>query len=235
MRNDLHALDKLDVPEDWDSIRTRRPETPHDDTSQRGSTRLLAAAVAILVAIGGGAVLLSAFDKDRGPGPASSSVAPSPAARPLGTDGTLLYPELTLGAYEQMQQDLDSAHGAGTPVQVNPQALATQFAERVMGWEDTAITLEPVANDPRGATLAHARNRKTGAEATITLIQPVTVGVGGVWAVSSVVTPGAELDVQPGDIIANGSHVSGTLDLPAGDHAVAGFQVGENAASPRCL
>ncbi len=235
MREDLSALDDLAAPDDWRAIERRMPARPPTE-SGRTRRRVIAAFTAIVVAVAAGALLVTRFDRstplDQTPTPAPS---PAPPVQPAGAEGTLLFPEIDPNSYLEMQARADG-EGHAPQYVLEPDALVDRFIETVMGWYPVPdMTLETVPGGERGETIASVTNPKLGVTATITLIQPVRTGEGGVWGVGSVATEGATIDAQPGQVVLEGSSMEGQIHMPEGEHAAWGYVLGDTNGEHPCF
>jgi hypothetical protein len=235
MREDLSVLDDLAAPDDWRAIERRTPARPPTEPG-RTRRRVIAAFTAIMVAIAAGALLVSRFDRSRPldetptPGP-----SPAPVVQPAGAEGTLLFPEIDPTSYLDMQARADG-EGHALQYALEPDALADRFIETVMGWYPVPdVILEAVPGGEHGETIARVTNPKLGVAATITLIQPVRTGEGGVWGVEAVSTEGATIDAQPGQVVPDGSSIEGQIHVPEGEHAAWGFVVGDTNGEHPCF
>jgi hypothetical protein len=235
MREDLSVLNDLAAPDDWRAIERRTPLRPPTALG-RARRRGIAAFTAIMVAIAAGALLVTRFDRST-PMDQTPTAAPSPASvvQPAGDEGTLLFPETDPKSYLDMQARADG-EGHAPQYALEPDALADRFIETVMGWYPVpAMTLETVPGGEHGETIARVTNPKLGVTATITLIQPVRTGEGGVWGVGSVVTEGATIDAQPGQVVLEGSSMEGQIHMPEGEHAAWGYVVGDTNGEHPCF
>jgi hypothetical protein len=232
MREDLSLLDELDAPDDWRQIEQRAPSRPPIRSDTR--RRLVAGVTAIIVAVAAGALLVTRFDRSAPLVTTPTPVSPSPDLKPVGEEGTLLFPEIDPKVYGDMQAKVD-AGGHVSHYVMTPQALADRFIETVMGWYPVPVFSLEATGREDGETIARVTNPKSGATATITLVQPVRTGDGGVWAVDAVTTEGATIGAMPGQIIEDGSPIQGTVQITGASHAAWGFVVGETTGEPSCF
>jgi hypothetical protein len=232
MREDLSLLDELDAPDDWRQIELRMPSRPPTRSDTR--RRLVAGLTAIIVAVAAGALLVSRFDRSAPLVTTPTPPSPSPDVQPVGEEGTLLFPEIDPKAYEDMQAKVDGGGHVSNYV-MTPQALADRFIGTVMGWYPVPLFSLEATGREHGETIARVTNPKSGATATITLVQPVRTADGGVWGVQTVTTDEATIGVTPGQIIEDGSPIQGTVQIPEGSHAAWGFVVGYYKDEPSCF
>jgi hypothetical protein len=235
MREDLSVLDDLAAPDDWRAIERRTPASLPTEPV-RTARRVVAAFTAIMVAIAAGVLLVSRFDRST-PLDETRTLAPSPAplVQPAGAEGTLLFPEIDPKSYLDMQARADG-EGHAPQYSLEPDALADRFIETVMGWYPVPdVNLETVPGGEHGETIARVTNPKSGFTATITLIQPVRTGEGGVWGVEAVSTGGATIDARPGQVVLDGSSIEGQIHVPEGEHAAWGFVVGDTNGEHPCF
>lgn len=231
MRDHLAELDRLDTPDDWQAIERRVPGPSPGNPRRGGKERLVTALVAIAIAAAAGSLLLRTVDRSRPGEPTPTPTALSEVPVTSGADGTLLYPETNPQAYPQLQRVADDHPGAGS-TQVG--TIAAQFVERILGWQQASIGIDR-SHMADGWAVATVDGSKRGLQATVTLVQPVRHGDGGIWAVQSAATQGANVEVQPGDQVVVGSEVAGHIDVPSGDHPAWGYVIGDYSREPRCF
>ena len=231
MRENLAGLDLLETPDDWQAIERRVPGPSPEGPDRSGKERLVAALIAVAIAVAAVSLLARTLDRST---PGEPTPTPTPTGEiPIttGADGTLLYPETNPEAYAQLQRVADDHPGAVT-TQVD--TVASQFVERILGWQQVSIGIDR-GHTADGWAVATVDDLKRGLQAMVTLVQPVRHGDGGVWAVQSVSTLGASVQAQPGDPVAAGSDVAGHIDVPTGDHAAWGYVIGDYSREPRCF
>jgi hypothetical protein len=123
---------------------------------------------------------------------------------------------------------------------LDPEEVATRFAENVLGWgsPQSGYTVSTTQQGWGAATVVvdrlpiHCPVPAPGttpscpppfARETLTLRQPGTLGETGVWSVASVRASGLDLQLDPGDVIQNGGTIGARWHLPAAGGAVEGF------------
>jgi hypothetical protein len=166
--------------------------------------------------------VLRAPDEPGPPEPATEVVE-------LGSDGSTLWPQRTHVELVSAQSRTDAGNG-GFRWQLDPDEVLARFAETVIGWpDDTFRTSMDRSGEADGTLVAHLeRTEETcppftpddearglgrclpGAE-DVTLVQPMTVGDGGVWVVAAVRSPDIGIDLAPGQVIHNGASVRATV------------------------
>jgi len=123
---------------------------------------------------------------------------------------------------------------------LDPNEVATRFAEDVLGWGSpgSGYTVSTTQEGAAAATAVvsrlpvHCPATAPGttpscplpfAEETLALRQAGTLGETGVWSVASVRASGLDLKLDPGDVIQNGGDIEARWHLPAAGEAVEGF------------
>ena len=233
---ELRRLNGLRAP---DGLRARVDEGPKGDAlpPDPGSRqRLIAGVVAVVVFISAGAFAWRALQ----PAPTTPSVA----GRASGVDGTILWPERTQAALDATQSRAD----AGDPDvawRLDPKAVATRFAEDVMGWRtpDGTYIVDVAASPSPSGSIEVSLDRyaipcpspmpggpPTGCPPPyegeqLTLVQAGTVGERGIWSVAEVRASGFDLALHAGDLLSNGDSVSGHVTFPSTADAVPDFAI----------
>ena len=131
----------------------------------------------------------------------------------LGADGSTLWPQRTHAELVSAQSRTDAGNG-GFGWQLSPGGVINRFAESVLGWPpDTFRTSLDRSREGNGTLVAHLeRTEETCPPFTpddeargigrclpgveeIKLVQPITVGDGGVWVVAAVRSPDIGIDL----------------------------------------
>jgi hypothetical protein len=227
----------------------RRPEPPGPGRRTRVLAGLTAFAVFAVAAGFAWRIVRNTETLQRtGPHPtASTSVAPA-----LGSPGTVLWPEQDANEIADAQARADSGSG-GDPWRLDAERLTARFAETVLGWPDSdyQVTFESVGT---GAQIAHLERPPAecpspqpgsdridaaclGGAEDLTLVQPATLGDGGIWSVSAVTSPTTSIEAVPGQPVTNGTTVTAHLDDQDGLYASAGASIGsftEHGSEKNC-
>ena len=226
----LRALDRLETPDVWRHATTLdlRPEMDEAASGHRSSKRSIAAIVAFAVFIAAGAFAWQALRPVTRP-----ETAPGPI------EGTIVWPERTTAMLASVQSLADSGDPS-VAWRLDPNEVATRFAEDVLGWGSpgSGYSVSTTQEGAAAATVVVDRlpihcpvqtPRTTPScpppfdDETLTLRQAGTTGETGVWSVTSVRASGLDLKLDPGDVIQNGGHIGARWNLPAAGEAVDGF------------
>jgi hypothetical protein len=231
-KSHLRPLDRLETPDVWRRATTLdlRSEMDEVASGHRSSKRSIAGIVAFAVFIAAGAFAWQALRPTRQP-PLNRS--------PIPIDGSILWPERTAGTLASTQSLVDGGNPS-VVWRLDPEEVATRFAEDVLGWgsPQSGYTVSTTQEGGGAATVVvgrlpiHCPVQAPGttpscpppfAEETLTLRQPGTLGGTGVWSVASVRASGLDLKLDPGDVIQNGGDIEARWHLPAAGEAVEGF------------
>lgn len=179
---EMNKVAKLEPNEDLLQRAERGPSLP--DQGARLTSRVTAAAVAIVIAIAGGWLAYTAFSGTTG-------------RQPLGNGTTgftaTTWPETSLQAAEQVQARVDR----GDPEvqwRTEPGAVALRYGQQVLGW--TPIAGVASTDDP-GTVIVTLHGPQGGCEGAACTIPPQTIvtltvqrlvraGDGGIWSVTAV-------------------------------------------------
>src|SRR6476661_6432942 len=120
----LRPLDRLETPDLWRRATTLDPRSEMDEVASghRSTKRSVAGIVAFAVFIAAGAFAWQALRPVTRPG-----TAPGPI------EGTILWPERTTAALASAQSLADSGDPSAS-WRLDPNEVATRFAEFVLGW-----------------------------------------------------------------------------------------------------
>lgn len=231
-KNRLRPLDRLETPDVWRRATTLdpRPEMDEVASGHRSSKRSIAGIVAFAVFIAAGAFAWQALRPTRQP-PLNRS--------PMPIDGSILWPERTADTLASTQLLADSGDRS-VAWRLDPEEVATRFAEDVLGWgsPQSGYTVSTMQEGAAAATVVvdrlpiHCPVLIRGTtpscpppfdDETLTLRQAGTTGETGVWSVTSVRASGLDLKLDPGDVIQNGGHIEARWHLPAAGGSVEGF------------
>jgi hypothetical protein len=226
----LRPLDRLETPDLWRRATTLDPRSEMDEVASghRSPKRSIAGIVAFAVFIAAGAFAWQALHP---------VTRPEAAFGPI--EGTILWPERTTAALASAQSLADSGDPS-VAWRLDPNEVATRFAEFVLGWGSpgSGYTVSTTQEGASAATVVVSRlpvhcpalaPRTTAscpppfAEETLTLRQAGRLGETGVWSVASVRASGLDLKLDPGDVIQNGGTIEARWHLPAAGRAVEGF------------
>ena len=226
----LRPLDRLETPDVWGRATTLDPRSEMDEVASghRSSKRSVAGIVAFAVFIAAGAFAWQAL---------RPVTRPETALGPI--EGTILWPERTAAMLASAQSLADSGDPS-VAWRLDPNEVATRFAEDVLGWgsPQSGYTVSTTQEGPGAATVVvsrlpiHCPVPTPGttpscplpfAEETLALRQAGTLGETGVWSVASVRASGLDLKLDPGDVIQNGGDIEARWHLPAAGEAVEGF------------
>jgi hypothetical protein len=158
---------------------------------------------------------------------------------PIPIAGSIVWPERTAGTLASTQSLADGGDPS-VAWRLDPEKVATRFAENVLGWgsPQSGYTVSTTQEGGGAATVVVDRlpihcpvraPRTTPscpppfARETLTSRQPGTLGETGVWSVASVRASGLDLKLDPGDVIQNGGTIEARWHLPAARGAVEGF------------
>lgn len=240
LKKKLHGLDRLNAPDLWERGTSVDPVGPDPDAAEKPrGRRLTAAVVAIAVFVVAGAFAWTAFRPDHTLGVISISSGP--------VDGAVLWPERTGSDLQAVQSQADSGD-ASVAWRLDPEEVAIQFAEQVMGWgspEGRYVAQKTQDDFPTGVA-AYSLQRYaipcpspapgTSSDCpppfegeSIVLQQKVTLGDGGIWSVTQVQATHIKLQVEAGEQVTEGSRIQGTFNVaPAAPPttANAGVQIG---------
>jgi hypothetical protein len=245
LREAMRAFDRFS-PDDELLHRARRgPARPQLPPRPGRADRIVAGITATVVFVLAGAFAWRAFTgprDDRPPRPAVDVVA-------LGADGSTLWPERTEAELAQAQRRVDEG---ALRWRLDPEAVAHSFAERVLGWwprDSYALTIEERASP----FVAHLVRDETtcpsplpddeargvppcipGAQ-DITLVQPVTSGPAGIWAVSDVRSPSVAVELVAGQIVVNGSRIDAHVEVPEGQRSSWTTTIGGDGDDVNCF
>ncbi|MEA2551258.1 MAG: hypothetical protein QOE25_1027 [Actinomycetota bacterium] len=239
MRDELRSLDLAEPPEQWTDIQRRvpRPSGPPPSSSAR---RILSGAVAFAVGIAGVALGIDALSSHPGRGTRNPSLT---STVPVGADGSVLWPARTADALNKLQADADTS-SPRRQWTTYPSQVVDRFSSSVLGWPPltpAVITYGPLVNGRPTATARLTERHPTcsspppsqssstacaGNAEIVHLSQPVRVGDGGIWAVTSVTSSVASIDATPGSIVANGTVIAAHLQPGGGRYADAGSVIG---------
>src|SRR5437763_7784427 len=245
------VLNQLRPPDEWPDI-ARRVPSPTIPPARSRLRGMVAAALTLAVA---GALIAYAVialtPSHRAiPTHPSPTPTPTPSVTKLGNDGTMLWPERTRAAVLAAQTRADAGKGtnrsspAGGFWQTDPSEVVSRFAVGVLGWsgvESAAFDSGPF--NPGGETTAYIHSTVSrcknppppnnapsagcyAREATITLTQPVRRGDRGIWVLTSASSTSESIDLQPGQVVQNGSVITVHADIAPAFHSVWGFSVG---------
>jgi hypothetical protein len=89
---------------------------------------------------------------------------------------TLLWPATTLAQAQELQNAADHGH---QPWLLSPRSVTTSYGHHVLGWPYTSVTLI-------SSTVYEVMAPTTQKSATLTLVQPVRHGPGGIWVIADV-------------------------------------------------
>jgi hypothetical protein len=220
----------LETPDVWRRATTLDPRPERDElaSGHRSSKRSVAGIVAFAVFIAAGAFAWQAL---------RPVTTPETALGPI--EGTILWPERTAAMLASAQSLADSGDPS-VAWRLDPNEVATRFAEDVLGWGSpgsgytvsttqdgaasaTAVVSRLPIHCPVPAPGTLPRCPPPFAEETLTLRQAGTTGETGVWNVTSVRASGLDLKLDPGDVIQNGGTIGARWHLPAAAGAVEGF------------
>jgi len=226
----LRPLDRLETPDVWGRATTLDPRSEMDEVASghRSSKRSVAGIVAFAVFIAAGAFAWQAL---------RPVTRPETALGPI--EGTILWPERTAAMLASAQSLADSGDPS-VAWRLDPNEVATRFAEDVLGWgsPQSGYTVSTTQEGAGAATVVvsrlpiHCPVPTPGttpscplpfAEETLALRQAGTLGETGVWSVASVRASGLDLKLDPGDVIQNGGDIEARWHLPAAGEAVEGF------------
>ena len=226
----LRPLDRLETPDLWRRATTLDPRSEMDEVASghRSSKRSVAGIVAFAVFIAAGAFAWQALRPVTRSGTALGPI-----------EGTILWPERTAAMLASAQSLADSGDPS-VAWRLDPNEVATRFAEDVLGWgsPQSGYTVSTTQEGPGAATVVvsrlpmHCPVPTPGttpscplpfAEETLALRQAGTLGETGVWSVASVRASGLDLKLDPGDVIQNGGDIEARWHLPAAGEAVEGF------------
>jgi hypothetical protein len=226
----LRPLDRLETPDLWRRATTLDPRSEMDEVAsgRRSPKRSIAGIVAFAVFIAAGAFAWQAL---------RPVTRPETALGPI--EGTILWPERTTAALASAQSLADSGDPS-VAWRLDPNEVATRFAEFVLGWGSpgSGYTVSTTQEGAAAATVVvsrlpvHCPVLAPGttascpppfAEETLALRQAGTLGETGVWSVASVRASGLDLKLDPGDVIQNGGTIESRWHLPATGEAVEGF------------
>jgi hypothetical protein len=207
-------------------------------SGHRSSKRSVAGIVAFAVFIAAGAFAWQALRPVTRPG-----TAPGPI------EGTILWPERTAAMLASAQSLADSGDPS-VAWRLDPNEVATRFAEDVLGWGSPATSLAmavkqgaaysvSTTQDGTGAATAVLTRLHTPCpspapgttpscpppfdDETLTLRQAGTTGETGVWSVTSVRASGLDLKLDPGAVVPNGGTIGARWQLPTNGDALRGF------------
>ena len=138
-------------------------------------------------------------------------------------------------------QSLADSDDPSVAWRLDPNEVATRFAEDVLGWgsRGSGYTVSTTREGAAAATAVvsrlpvHCPVLAPGttascpppfAEETLTLRQAGTLGETGVWSVTSARASGLDLNLAPGDVVPNGSNIDARVSLPATSAAIHGFE-----------
>ena len=226
----LSPLDRLETPDVWRRATTLdlRSEMDEVASGHRSSKRSIAGIVAFVVFIAAGAFAWQALRP-----------VTRPETRRGPIEGAILWPERTTAMLASVQSLADSGDPS-VAWRLDPEEVATRFAENVLGWgsPQSGYRVSTTQEEAGAATVVvdrlpiHCPVPTPGttpscpppfAEETLTLRQAGTLGETGVWSVASVRAPGLDLKLDPGDVIQNGDDIEARWHLPAAGEAVEGF------------
>src|SRR5512132_1282792 len=227
----LGPLDRLETPDVWRRVTTLDPSPERDElaSGHRSSKRSVAGIVAFAVFIAAGAFAWQAL---------RPVTRPETALGPI--EGTILWPERTAAMLASAQSLADSGDPS-VAWRLDPNEVATRFAEDVLGWgsPQSGYTVSTTQEGAGAATVVvdrlpiHCPVPTPGttpscpppfAEETLTLRQAGTLGETGVWSVASGRASGLDLNLAPGDVVPNGSNIDARVSLPATSAAIHGFE-----------
>jgi hypothetical protein len=223
LRRSLEEFDRV-RPDDALLQRAQRGPTRPVPDRQRRQHRLVAGVTAIAVfalAVTFAWRLIDPRD-DRPPRPSVEVVE-------LGSDGSTLWPQRTRSELESAQSGTDAGrHGASW--QLDHKEVLSRFVETVFGWQPDTFTLGlDRSRESEGRVVAHLeRTEETCPRFTqededrgigpclpavedVTMVQPVTVGAGGIWVVGAVRSPDATIAVVRGQELVNGDAILTTI------------------------
>jgi hypothetical protein len=226
LKRALRGFDDV-APDDMVFARARRgPTRPEPPAPRRRRGERIVAGVTALAVF----TLATAFawrvlrrtDDPRPPDEAAEVVD-------VGSDGSTLWPQRTRVELVSAQSRMDAGNG-GSRWQLDPDEVLERFAESVLGWPlDTFRTSLDRSGKAAGTLQAHLeRTEETCPPFTpddearglgrclpgveeIRLVQPMTVGEGGVWVVAAVRSPDIGIDLVPGQVVRNGTSVRATV------------------------
>jgi hypothetical protein len=226
----LRPLDRLETPDVWRRATSLDPRSEMDEiaSGHRSSKRSIAGIVAFAVFIAAGAFAWQAL---------RPVTRPETHRGPI--EGTILWPERTTTMLESVQSLADSGDPS-VAWRLDPNEVATRFAEDVLGWGSpgSGYSVSTTQEGAAAATVVVDRlpihcpvqaSRTTPScpppfdDETLTLRQAATAGETGVWSVTSVRASGLDLKLDPGDVIQNGGHIGARWNLPAAGGSVEGF------------
>src|SRR6266581_1079520 len=233
-RRDLGLLDRMGPSPDLLDRARQGPRAPMP--GPRRSGRVLRAALAFLIAAGGGVGAFAALHA-RGPAPMSVPAETGQASF-LG-----LWPEDQLANAQQIQQQADQGDPA-VQWRLDPEATASRFAAEGLGWTDgfvsSTATAGPgtlvvdVATTPPPCPAPGCPPWLLSRHVEIDLGQLITTGPTGIWSVTRVEGTPFIASYQP-----SGSNESdevvGHLDVPLqpGQDVIA-FSAGRASLSADC-
>jgi hypothetical protein len=247
LKRALRAFDDVS-PDDAVLRRARGGPTRATPTGRPRGERVVAGVTAVAVFAAGVLFAWSVVDRTRTEEPGPTPEPPADVVA-VGADGSILWPERTAAELVRSQRAADD----GTlRWRLDPEAVAHEFAERVLGWwpHDTyALAMEGdgsplvthLVRDERTCPSPGPDDEDRGVPPCIpgaqdvTLVQPVTGGPTGIWAVSGVRAPSASLDLVPGQIVTNGETVSAHVDVPEGRSASWTVAIGEFGGEEPCF
>jgi hypothetical protein len=242
------VLSEIDRVAPTDAVYRRALEGPRRAEPPRSPgrrTRVLAGVTAFAVFALAAGFAWHIVRNTQTPRPIASGPTPSSSgAPPLGSPGTVLWPERTAKETADAQAQADAAPDGSSSWRLNPRTFTARFAENVLGWRDG--TYQITLDDGVGASVAHLVRSPApcpspppdapptpridaaclGGTEDVTLVQPATAGDGGIWSVSAVDSPTASIDAIPGQTVTNGDAVTATVDRQDGLFASAGASIG---------
>jgi len=240
-----------------DQLSDRVPEAPSSsdafDRLDRGrhrrnrSRKIGAIVVALLVAVGGTATAVIAFDDD-GRSRVAGDPSPTPTLDAWSPSGVLtLWPENPIRAHVADPTSIQRLVAGGDEQlqwRTDHEQVVRRFAAVVLGWSDVSLDppIDPEMNgsvvwgvrpDCEDEGTAEPDCQWFGDPLRIVLVQPVTQGEGGIWSVVEVESDdlsiagiGDVASTRDGQIVANlGSWIEFHLRLPEGVDAHVGYAV----------
>ena len=219
----LEAFDRV-RPDDAVLRRALRGPIRRAPTRRPRANRLVAGVTGVAVFALAVAFAWRVIDRPDGRRPPAADVVE------LGSDGSTLWPQRTRTELVSAQSGTDAGR-PGARWQLDHQEVLDRFVEMVFGWQPDTFTLGvDRSRESEGRVVAHLERtdetcppftaddeaRGIGpcipAVEDVTLVQPVTVGPGGIWVVTAVRSPGITIELASGQVVVNGDPVVATID-----------------------